>query len=189
MGRIYAEALTKSYLEKLGITNVSEDGKIFRGDNEVSQHLSNSGHLIVMLYDPLRRLAVPPAERTNTTGSVYLPVHRIVYAWYHGEVPTGLVCDHCNNIKTDNRLENLQLLTPGENIWKERVCNTREVKCKLNKPRTFYEEKLSTLEAQYEVAKAEHRPNLVHSLRGSISVLRAKLRYYDSHVKERIELV
>ena len=186
MGRIYAETLTKSYLKSCGVTHVSEDGKVFKGNKEITQHLNNSGHMVVMLYDPLRRAAVPPAERTNSTGAIYLPVHRIVFAWCHNEVPTGLVVDHINNNKVDNRIENLQLLTPGENIWKERVCNVRELSCMLTRPREYYENKLAKYEKLYKLAKETHNMEEAHKQRSNISNIRAKLRYYDNHKGETI---
>jgi hypothetical protein len=189
MGRIYAETLTKNYLLKLGITNVSTDGKIFKNEEELKQCPNNTGHLNVNLYDPIRRKAVPPAERTQSTGAVSLPVHRVVYAWFYDEVPTGLVVDHINNCKTDNRIENLQLLTPGENIWKERECNTRKVKCKLNKPRSYYEEKLENCLKLYEEAKQNHDATATHNLRSKISHCRASLRYWDAHSEEYTEYI
>ena len=43
-------------------------------------------------------------------------VHRLVYEAFCGEIPDGLVVNHINEDKTDNRLENLNLLTPKENL-------------------------------------------------------------------------
>lgn len=45
-------------------------------------------------------------------------VHRIVWIAANGLIPEGYVIDHINNNKLDNRIENLQLLTPGENSTK-----------------------------------------------------------------------
>lgn len=45
-------------------------------------------------------------------------VHRIIWISAHGIIPDGYVIDHINNDKTDNRLENLQLLTPEQNSQK-----------------------------------------------------------------------
>lgn len=45
-------------------------------------------------------------------------VHRIVWIAAHGIIPDGYVVDHINNDKSDNRLCNLQLLTPEENSYK-----------------------------------------------------------------------
>lgn len=42
-------------------------------------------------------------------------VQRLIYSTFNGPIPPGLVVDHVNNIKTDNRLENLQLLTTAGN--------------------------------------------------------------------------
>ena len=45
-------------------------------------------------------------------------VHRIIWIAEHGVVPEGYVIDHINNDKLDNRIENLQILTPQENSSK-----------------------------------------------------------------------
>jgi len=42
-------------------------------------------------------------------------VHRLIWIWHNGEVPTGLVIDHINRVRTDNRIENLRVVTPSEN--------------------------------------------------------------------------
>lgn len=45
-------------------------------------------------------------------------VHRIIWIASHGIIPNGYVIDHINNNKQDNRIENLQMLTPNENSHK-----------------------------------------------------------------------
>lgn len=42
-------------------------------------------------------------------------VHRLVYEAFYGEIPKGMQVNHINEIKSDNRLENLNLMTPKEN--------------------------------------------------------------------------
>jgi len=43
-------------------------------------------------------------------GKAYL-VHRVIWELHYGKIPDGLVIDHINHIKDDNRIENLRLLT------------------------------------------------------------------------------
>lgn len=43
-------------------------------------------------------------------------VHRLVWEAFNGPIPEGYDCNHINEDKTDNRLENLNLMTRKENI-------------------------------------------------------------------------
>jgi hypothetical protein len=76
------------------------------------------------------------------------------------------------------------MFTPKENINKERPESTTQLKCKLDKPRSYYEDKLAKYEALYEEAKANHDAKAAHHLRSNIAQTRARLRYYDAHNKE-----
>lgn len=42
-------------------------------------------------------------------------VHRLVYEAFNGKIPEGMQVNHINEVKTDNRLDNLNLMTPKEN--------------------------------------------------------------------------
>ena len=45
-------------------------------------------------------------------------IHWFVWECFNGVIPEGKVIDHINNNKEDNRLSNLQLMTPKENCKK-----------------------------------------------------------------------
>ena len=48
--------------------------------------------------------------------------HRFIFECFHGKInDVKLVVDHINNIKTDNRLENLQSITQSQNMKKEHI--------------------------------------------------------------------
>lgn len=42
-------------------------------------------------------------------------VHRLEWEMFYGPIPEDMQVNHINEIKTDNRLENLNLMTPKEN--------------------------------------------------------------------------
>ncbi len=41
--------------------------------------------------------------------------HRLIYAWHNGEIGKGLVIDHINGDKKDNRIENLRAVSRSQN--------------------------------------------------------------------------
>jgi len=43
-------------------------------------------------------------------------VHRLVWMAFNGDIPEGYEVNHINEITTDNRLGNLNLLTHGDNV-------------------------------------------------------------------------
>lgn len=43
-------------------------------------------------------------------------IHRIVWESVHGPIPAGLQIDHRNGVRNDNRIANLRLVTPQENV-------------------------------------------------------------------------
>jgi hypothetical protein len=45
-------------------------------------------------------------------------VHRLVWETFIGDIPEGMTVDHIDNDNTNNRLDNLQLMTLSDNIKK-----------------------------------------------------------------------
>lgn len=177
----YANELNRAYLENLGITEVSNDGHIYAGAFELPQATINTNkhtkqYRIVNVKDP------------DTGKLKSFGVHRVVAAWHMGCVPDGMVVDHINNDSLDNRLENLQIITQAENTAKDAKHHTAPLKCNLNKPLSFYQDKLDVYVQAYEAAKENHDAKLAHDLRCNISQTRARIAYYKLHLDEAYDL-
>ena len=86
-----------------------KDGTILNVKKEKVRKMStnNRGYLFFSLYD--KRFDKP---------KIYYQ-HRFVYEVFQGPITKWFEIDHINNNKTDNRIENLQLVTHKENIDKK----------------------------------------------------------------------
>ena len=170
---MYNSRLTKQDLIDYGVDEITEEGYVYRNGKLVPLSRNNRGYLTFTAYK----------------GSDYKTVtlSRAIWAWFKGEVPEGMVVDHVNNSHRhiqDYRLENLQCITQKANVNKDKPREAKPLKCNMRKPRSFYEERLNKYEGLYESAKAKGDQEACHSLRAYVSQFRARLKYWDSHVKE-----
>lgn len=122
--------LTKEMLESYGITNITEDAQVFMGDKELHQTIASKKG---KYKDQVRYARLVISDKSEkiysdkhgngwwTYKTIVIPVHRAVYAWYHGIAPAGLDVDHIDNNTLNNNLSNLQLLTREENNRKKVV--------------------------------------------------------------------
>lgn len=55
-----------------------------------------------------------------------LKAHRVIWEIFNGEIPHGMNIDHINGVRSDNRIENLRLVTKEGNA-KNRRLSTRNV--------------------------------------------------------------
>lgn len=192
--RTYAREITKDYLIKLGITDVTPDGlHVFKNGKEMKQQKTRSGkkkyYLSVTLYDPDLRQSIPVEERTNGTGHFTLGVHVVNYVWNKKDKAQGIVIDHLDNDPFNNDIDNLDPKTPKANLHKEhRDWGIAQTKCKLNKPLSFYEDKLTHYLELHDEAQKQGDAAACHKLRSNISQTRARIRYYLAHQDEAEKL-
>ena len=72
--------------------------------------------------------------------------HKFVYEVFKGAIPKCLEIDHVNNIKTDNRIKNLQLLSHKQNIEKSKNRPIISICIKTGKERRFISIKKAAIE-------------------------------------------
>ena len=83
-------------------------------------------------------------------------IHRLIYEVFKGPIQKGLEIDHANGIRSDNRLNNLRLLTPKENknnkhhleIYKEIDANCYLKNKEYSK--NYYKEKRQQIREKYK---------------------------------------
>jgi len=89
------------------LPRLSKTGRKFKG-KICKLHIGNNGYLRVGIGQKMKR------------------VHQLVAEAFLDHAPCGyhIVVDHINNVSTDNRLSNLQIITQRENSSKDRVGGT-----------------------------------------------------------------
>ena len=110
-----------------------------------------------------------------------------MWAWLYGVVEEGFIIDHKSNKHTsieDYNINNLQLITQRENSIKDRKTSTKEIKCKLDKPISYYEDKLAHYEDLYQKAMKDGDKKEIRKQALNTYIQRAKIRYWLSHKAE-----
>lgn len=195
--KVYAKELTKKEIMANGIIGVTKDGKIYYSDGRIKDKeedfiRNNQGYLYIYLYrmdengNKIKISYKRNGKLTYYYAMATFSIARIIWAWYNGSVPEGMIVDHIDNKHNtlyDNRLENLQLLTPEENITKEREASLKELPCDMKKPLSHYKQLLKTAKAEYEKEKKTNRSSTEKAkyLRITIYQLRCKIRYWENN--------
>ena len=64
-------------------------------------------------------------------------IHRFEWECVRGVIPEGFVIDHFDSVKTNNKIENLRLLTLKKNAQKGRSKPIKSFNIKNNKPKNY----------------------------------------------------
>ena len=86
--------------------NGSKKKPLFDDYKEINPRRSGEGYDYLMPVDVLNK------ERK------YVATHRLMWESFISPIDKGMVIDHINEDKLDNRITNLQMITQGENIRK-----------------------------------------------------------------------
>ena len=197
--KTYASRLTKEMLVANGYELITEDGKVFKNGKQIIPVRNKKGYLIIFLYDldedgnkikvPTTRIRKGCKKPSNTYNYKLMAVglHRAMWAWIYGSVEEGLVVDHRNNKHTsieDYNINNLQIISPRENLTKDRKASIKELKCRLDKPISYYEDKLAYYEDLYKKAMKDRNREDARRRIQNIYDQKAKIRYWLSHKAE-----
>ena len=120
----------------------SKDGEIvnIKTKRILKIQKNNSGYCQFSVYD--KKLEKPKK---------YLQ-HRFVFESIKGVIPDGFVIDHRDNCKSDNRLENLQLLTPFENHNKSHNQSIISINVKTNEEKVYITIKTASNELKIDAS-------------------------------------
>lgn len=91
----------------------SLDRRVFFNDHP--RNLTSKSIRGVTIRPRINRYGYPQVIILRKT----IPVHRCVASAFLGLIPAHLQVNHKNAVKTDNRIENLELVTPDQNIQHE----------------------------------------------------------------------
>ena len=72
--------------------------------------------------------------------------HRFVYEVFKGPILRFFVIDHQNNVRTDNRIKNLQLLTPKQSVEKSRNRPFIPINIETGKEKRYISKKTAAIE-------------------------------------------
>jgi hypothetical protein len=112
----YARRLTKEDLERAGITDITEDGRVFRQGLEIPLNITPNGYHTLWIYD-LDKDGNYIKYGHTANGHYYyrqrmIGLHRAMWAWHYGEVPEGYVVDPINNSRDSiEDYERLQMVS------------------------------------------------------------------------------
>lgn len=118
--------ITKEWLQQLGIADVSKDGVVTDVKGKVKKISTNTKkhpfgkdkiYHVVAVYDK------DLYKEKGYGGTRTLMLSRVMYAWYYGICPEDFDVDHIDNNSLNDTLDNLRLLSRGDNNRRHKPSN------------------------------------------------------------------
>lgn len=118
--------ITKEWLQQLGIADVSKDGVVTGVNGKVKKISINTKphpfgkdkiYHVVAVYDK------DLYREKGYGGTRTLMLSRVMYAWYYGVCPEDFDVDHIDNNSLNDTLDNLRLLSRGDNNRRHKPSN------------------------------------------------------------------
>ena len=117
-GYDYTPSLTKQQLVDRGIK--LEDGKVYQWSKKLKKYVELDIRVMTTKHkygkDGIYKVVYYYKQEKHVMYPIAL--HRLIYVWYKGDIPKGMIVDHIDNNSLHNDPDNLQLLTRGENVKK-----------------------------------------------------------------------
>jgi len=99
---------------------ITENGEVYSYAQKKPKKLTprkttqNGKYLQVSLYND--KCKKHPITKQKLPDQLY--IHKLVYESFVGQIPKGMTVDHIDDDPSNNKIENLQLMTRGENSTK-----------------------------------------------------------------------
>lgn len=134
--RIYLnihEAHTMTNIEKLfwipnylGLYKISKSGRIYSVERtRLGKARKSIAKVRGRYLKPSSARGYPMVGLYKDSASKKYTIHKLMCTTFMGGVPIGMQVNHKNGVKTDNRLRNLEIVSPGYNTrhaWKAGLC-------------------------------------------------------------------
>ncbi len=135
---MYCKGLTRQDLEDYGIIDIRWDINTNNWAITRKWYKNNSkskGTLYTLVvgeaitkHKYTKDKSYPKVSFSYKNRAVAIPLSRVIYVWFMGDIPDGYVVDHIDNNPYNTQLNNLRIMTIGENIRK-RFMDNPNVKC------------------------------------------------------------
>lgn len=114
----YTPSLTKQDLIDRGIK--FDGDKVYQWSNKLKKYVELDIRVMTTKHkygkDRIYKVVYYYKQEKHVMQPIAL--HRLIYVWYKGDIPKGMIVDHIDNNSLHNDPNNLQLLTRRENVKK-----------------------------------------------------------------------